>query len=64
MCWMADAPLREGDRYVLKHTTRTVRARVADVRHRIDVNGDQHESACGELGLNDIGRVALRCRRR
>jgi len=59
VCWMADAPLREGDRYLLKHTTRTVRARVADVRHRIDINGAQHESACGELGLNDIGRVAL-----
>ena len=24
VCWMADAPLRAGGRYLLKHTTRTV----------------------------------------
>ena len=27
VCWMADAPLREGGRYLLKHTTRTVQGR-------------------------------------
>jgi bifunctional enzyme CysN/CysC len=59
VCWMADAPLREGGRYLLKHTTRTVRARVAALRHRIEVNGTEHVSAASELGLNDIGRIAL-----
>ena len=38
VCWMTDAPLREGGRYLLKHTTRTVKAIVDDLRYRIDVN--------------------------
>ena len=59
VCWMTDAPLREGARYLLKHTTRTVRARVAAIRHRIEINGVERESAVAELGLNDIGRIAL-----
>jgi bifunctional enzyme CysN/CysC len=59
VCWMTDAPLREGARYLLKHTTRTVRARVAALHHRIEINGSEHASAAGELGLNDIGSASL-----
>ena len=60
MCWMADAPLREGGRYLLKHTTRTVKAVVDDLRYRIDVNSLHRDQDAGELGLNEIGRVRLR----
>jgi bifunctional enzyme CysN/CysC len=59
VCWMADAPLLEGARYLLKHTTRTVRARVAAIRHRVEINGVERESAVAQLALNDIGRIAL-----
>jgi bifunctional enzyme CysN/CysC len=59
VCWMADAPLREGARYLLKHTTRTVKARVAAIRHRIEINGVERESDAAELGLNDLGRISL-----
>ena len=38
VCWMSDAPLRVGGRYALKHTTRTTRAIVEDIRFRIDVD--------------------------
>ena len=38
VCWMADAPLRERGRYVLKHTTRSTRALVDQVAYRVDVN--------------------------
>ncbi|MEA2622598.1 MAG: bifunctional enzyme CysN/CysC [Chloroflexota bacterium] len=60
VCWMADAPLREGGRYLLKHTTRTVKAVVEDLRYRIDVNSLHREQDATELGLNAIGRVLLR----
>ena len=60
VCWMADAPLREGARYVLKHTTRSVKAVVDDLRYRIDVNSLHRDEAATELGLNEIGRVRLR----
>jgi sulfate adenylyltransferase subunit 1 (EFTu-like GTPase family) len=56
---MADAPLRAGSRYAIKHTTRTARAVVEEVEHRIDIHS--LEPVAGEaLGLNEIGRVRLR----
>ncbi len=59
VCWMTDKPLRTGARYVIKHTTRSARAVVADLEHRVDVNTLEHVPA-DQLGLNDIGRVRLR----
>jgi len=59
VCWLGDAPARPGARYVLKHTTRTVPARLEAIEHRLDVTTLAHEPA-GELELNAIGRVRLR----
>jgi sulfate adenylyltransferase subunit 1 len=59
VCWLADRPLRPGDRFALRHTTRDVRAVVDAVRSRLDVATlDQAEAT--ELSLNDIGSIQLR----
>jgi sulfate adenylyltransferase large subunit len=58
-CWMSDRPLVPGSRYVIKHTTRTARAVVEALEHRVDVNTLEHVPA-DQLGLNEIGRVRLR----
>jgi bifunctional enzyme CysN/CysC len=60
ICWMSDAEMRPGGRYMLKHTTRWVHAIVDDLRYRIDVNTLHREADATTLGLNDIGRVSLR----
>ena len=60
VCWMVDRPLVAGARYTLKHTTRSVRAVVRDVRYRLDVNTIHRDESASSLGLNDIGRIALR----
>ncbi len=60
VCWMAEAPMREGAKLALKHTSRWVRALVRDVQYRLDVNTLHRDGGAEELGLNDIGRVALR----
>jgi sulfate adenylyltransferase large subunit len=59
VCWMGERPLAPGARYAIKHTTRTARAVVEELEHRIDVNTLEHEPA-SELRLNGIGRVKLR----
>jgi bifunctional enzyme CysN/CysC len=59
VCWMADAPAREGARYALKHTTRRVRARVESIDGRLDLARLEDVPHPGELVLNDIGRVHL-----
>ncbi len=60
LCWMAEAPLRAGGRYALKHTTSTVRAIVDGVQDKLDVTTLQTIAGPAELALNDIGRVSLR----
>jgi sulfate adenylyltransferase large subunit len=60
VCWMGEEPLRAGSRYSIKHTTRTARAVVEELEHRVDVNSLGHEHA-SQLGLNEIGRIRLRC---
>jgi bifunctional enzyme CysN/CysC len=57
VCWMADEPVREGSRYVLKHTTRRVRARVESLDGRLDLETLSDAPHPAELGLNDIGRL-------
>jgi sulfate adenylyltransferase subunit 1 (EFTu-like GTPase family) len=59
VCWMSDRPLEPGARYRLKHTTRSVPARVESVDSQIDVN-TLEENGDGRLRLNDVGRVRIR----
>lgn len=60
-----ERPLRAGDKVLLKHTTRTVRALVKDITYRIALPtkaGDTLEQRSGAEGLNvnDLGHVVLR----
>jgi sulfate adenylyltransferase subunit 1 len=59
--WMADAPvLTPRSRLIVKHTTRTVKAVVRDISYRLDINSLHRDESADRLGLNEIGRVALR----
>jgi len=59
VAWLADRPARAGDRVLVKHNTRTVRARLAEVRHRLAIDSLAHVPT-DVLRLNDIGAVTLR----
>ncbi|MGW2739573.1 elongation factor 1-alpha C-terminal domain-related protein, partial [Streptomyces sp. NPDC001288] len=48
VCHLADRPLKVGDRVLLRHTTRTVKAIVRDL------------AGAAELTANDLGRITLR----
>jgi sulfate adenylyltransferase large subunit len=60
VCWMTDQPLRQGGRYLIKHTTREVTAIVDELCDHVDVHTLERAGAPTELALNDIGRVRLR----
>jgi len=59
LCWLGDRPVRERDRFVLKHGTRAVPARLEAIEGRIDF-GSLDWPAAEELRLNDIAHVKLR----
>ena len=61
VCWMADeAALEPGRDYVIKHTTRTTRARVTGLDYRLDVNTLHRDKSATALKLNELGRITLR----
>ena len=59
LCWMSEQPLSPQRRYLVKHTTRTVKLGGAEVRYRIDVESLRREEGAPTLELNDLGRVHL-----
>ncbi|MDF3289985.1 sulfate adenylyltransferase subunit 1 [Streptomyces silvisoli] len=60
-CHLHERPLKVGDRVLLKHGTRTVKAIVKGLPYRINLTaGLSHETEPGELSANDIGAVVLR----
>jgi len=58
LLWMGDAALLPGRRYWLKLATRTVAATVSEIKHRIDVNTQEHLAA-KRLELNEVAYVNL-----
>ena len=58
VCWMAEAPLQSERHYLLRHTSREVKAFVDEVVYRVDVDTLHREDASA-LALNEIGRVRI-----
>jgi hypothetical protein len=56
MVWLHEQPLRKDFGYLLKHTTRHVKARVTSISHRIDINTLAQEPA-SDLSMNGIALV-------
>ena len=56
--WLNERPLQLDRTYLLKHTTRQVKAAVTRIHYRVDVNTLSHE-AVQELPMNGIASVEL-----
>ncbi|QUQ63547.1 sulfate adenylyltransferase subunit 1 [Kutzneria sp. CA-103260] len=59
-CQLSARPLRAGDRVLLRHTTRTVRAVVESITQRLDVHSLSVDNAMNTLHTNDIAVVSVR----
>ena len=60
LCWMNERKLRLNHRYVLRHTTKSVRAIINEIDYRLNVNTLDRESPVTELQTNDIGQVRIK----
>jgi sulfate adenylyltransferase subunit 1 len=59
-CQLASRPLRVGDRVLVRHTTRTVRAFVEAVEERLDVHDLTVDNPMDTLYTNEIALVSVR----
>ncbi|MEU5431225.1 hypothetical protein AB0H73_37260, partial [Streptomyces olivoreticuli] len=60
VCHVADRPLTPGQRVLLKHTTRTVKAVVKAIPSRLTLDDLSQHPDPGQLTTNNIGRITLR----
>ncbi|MEA2310277.1 MAG: bifunctional enzyme CysN/CysC [Solirubrobacteraceae bacterium] len=61
LCWLGDAQSKPRGRYLLKHTTTTVRTVLEEVHHTLEVDTLSERAGADCVGRNEIGRVTLRC---
>jgi len=59
-CWMSETPLQAGKKYLIKHTTSTVKAMVTALQDRVDINTLDRIATPPELKMNEIGRVSFK----
>lgn len=59
VCWLAETPLDRARTYLIRHTTRDSKAKVADFAWRMDVNSLERQPV-SQLAMNDIARVSFR----
>jgi sulfate adenylyltransferase large subunit len=58
--WMAERPLEDRARLLVKHTTRTVPARVDEIVSVVEIHTLEDRAAPGKMELNDLGVVRFR----
>jgi sulfate adenylyltransferase subunit 1 (EFTu-like GTPase family) len=59
LTWMDRDPLSQGRRYLLKHTTQTVRATIESLDSRLDLETLEPDAAAGTLAFNDLGTARI-----
>ena len=59
LCWFSDDDYDRRGRYLIRHGTHMVSARVSELIHRFDIATQDKVAAPGTLARNDIARVRL-----
>ena len=60
LCWLdSNSQLQKNRLYTLKHTTRSTRAKVSEVRYVLDISELHRKEPTGPLSMNDIARVVI-----
>lgn len=59
ICWFDERPLNTARKYLLKHGTQTVFAKISEIESVLNVHTLEQESGTTALKMNDIARVRL-----
>jgi len=60
VCWIGDEPLTGRSKYLIKHTTNSVKAMVASIDFKTDIHTLEHQEDTDELAMNEIGQITLK----
>ena len=60
ICWMNSKKLLVKGKYTIRHTSQNARCIIQEIRYKIDINTLHRIEDKKEIGLNDIGRIAIK----
>ncbi len=60
LCWLDDKPLVAGNKYLLQHNSRLVRAVVKNIEYKLDVNTLMQQPVEGNIKLNEVVKASVR----
>ena len=60
ICWLGGEPADLRRKYLIKHTTNTVKASISTIRYRVDVNTLERNGEVSHLNMNDIARIEVK----
>jgi sulfate adenylyltransferase subunit 1 len=60
ICWLDQQPLDLWRKYLVKHTTKTVKVWITRVEYRVDVNASELVGGGNSLQMNDIARLGIK----
>ena len=60
LCWLDEKPLISGNKYLLQHNSRQIRAIVRNVEYKLDVNSLQQQPVEGNVKLNEVVKATLK----
>lgn len=60
VCWLDEKPLIPGNKYLLQHNSRQVRAIVKQIDYKLDVNSLQQQPVEGQVRLNEVVKATLK----
>lgn len=59
VCWLSETPLSTARTYIVRHTARESKAKVANIQYKVDVNTLEEQQAAG-LEMNDIAKLSFK----
>lgn len=60
LCWMDDKPLQSGNKYLLQHNNRLVKAIVRQIEYKLDVNSLEQQPVEGGVKLNEVVKATIK----
>ncbi|HKZ66627.1 MAG TPA: hypothetical protein VJ111_09745, partial [Chitinophagaceae bacterium] len=60
LCWLDDKSLQAGNKYILQHNSRLVKAVVKQVEYKLDVNTLQQQPVEGTVKLNEVVKATIK----
>jgi len=60
LCWMDEQPLHRARKYLIKHTSHSVRCMIKELKFRMDIEQLEEVHGVDTLTLNEIGRVVIK----